>query len=358
MGRVDILRIFAGGMKALGFLDSDKEKRKKWLRAFRIWQHRPYELKPLSEERHTCASCKTEYVGNFCPRCGQSAGVGRFSLKKALLLFIDVWGMGNRSMFRSLRDLLLRPGYMIRDYLRGMQSAYFPPFKMFFLLTALSLLVQNGFSLGLEEEDGQKQMSEEVAQEMALNPPTPPVAPFKVDSVGVTAGQEATDSTGVTEDRYGYRWDNGVQVSVGTKDEHSWERSILQSAMSFADVMNSIRKKNAAIFALLTLLIFTVPLYYFWRKTPTIPDLRYAEFVVALVYTANMYTVYSIVANLLNSTLLKTLAVLMVFVALKQFSGYSKKRVLGHLILTILISTIILCLIAGSGIGVSYLTSK
>ena len=349
---MDILRIFAGGMKALGFLDSDKEKRKKWLRAFRIWQHRPYELKPLSEERHTCASCKTEYVGNFCPRCGQSAGVGRFSLKKALLLFIDVWGMGNRSMFRSLRDLLLRPGYMIRDYLRGMQSAYFPPFKMFFLLTALSLLVQNGFSLGLEEEDGQKQMSEEVAQEMALNPPTPPVAPFKVDSVGVTAGQEATDSTGVTEDRYDYRWDNGVQVSVGTKDEHSWERSILQSAMSFADVMNSIRKKNAAIFALLTLLIFTVPLYYFWRKTPTIPDLRYAEFVVALVYTANMYTVYSIVANLLNSTLL------MVFVALKQFSGYSKKRVLGHLILTILISTIILCLIAGSGIGVSYLTSK
>ena len=293
---MDILRIFAAGMKALGFLDSDKEKRKKWLRAFRIWQHRPYELKPLSEERHTCASCKTEYVGNFCPRCGQSAGVGRFSLKKALLLFIDVWGMGNRSMFRSLRDLLLRPGYMIRDYLRGMQSAYFPPFKMFFLLTALSLL--------------------------------------------------------------DYRWDNGVQVSVGAKDEHSWERSILQSAMSFADVMNSIRKKNAAIFALLTLLIFTVPLYYFWRKTPTIPDLRYAEFVVALVYTANMYTVYSIVANLLNSTLLKTLAVLMVFVALKQFSGYSKKRVLGHLILTILISTIILCLIAGSGIGVSYLTSK
>ena len=289
---MDILRIFAGGMKALGFLDSDKEKRKKWLRAFRIWQHRPYELKPLSEERHTCASCKTEYVGNFCPRCGQSAGVGRFSLKKALLLFIDVWGMGNRSMFRSLRDLLLRPGYMIRDYLRGMQSAYFPPFKMFFLLTALSLLVQNGFSLGLEEEDGQKQMSEEVAQEMALNPPTPPVAPFKVDSVGVTAGQEATDSTGVTEDRYDYRWDNGVQVSVGAKDEHSWERSILQSAMSFADVMNSIRKKNAAIFALLTLLIFTVPLYYFWRKTPTIPDLRYAEFVVALVYTANMYTFY------------------------------------------------------------------
>ena len=116
LGGVDILRIFAGGMKALGFLTRDKERRKKWLRAFRIWQHRPYALKPLSEERHTCASCKTEFIGNFCPRCGQSAGVGRFSFKKAALLFLDVWGVGNRSMFRSIRDLVLRPGYMIRDY--------------------------------------------------------------------------------------------------------------------------------------------------------------------------------------------------------------------------------------------------
>lgn len=347
------MRIFAGRMKALGFLDSDKEKRKKWLRAFRIWQHRPYELKPLSEERHICASCKTEYVGNFCPRCGQSAGVGRFSFKKALLLFIDVWGMGNRSMFRSLRDLMLRPGYMIRDYLRGMQSAYFPPFKMFFLLTALSLLVQNGFSLGLEDEDEQKQNTEEMAQ----NPPAPPAVPVKEDVAGVTAGQEATDTTGVAEDKFEYRWDGG-KISIDKKDEQMQEHPIAQTAMSFAKVMDTIRKKNAAIFALLTLLMFTVPLYYFWRKTPTIPDLRYAEFVVALVYTANMYTIYSILANLLNSTLLRCLAVLMVFVALKQFSGYSKKRVLGHLVLTVVISTIALSLIAGSGIGITYLMSK
>ena len=309
-------------MKALGFLTRDKEKRKKWLRAFRIWQHRPYALKPLSEERHTCASCKTEFVGNFCPRCGQSAGVGRFSFKKAALLFLDVWGVGNRSMFRSIRDLVLRPGYMIRDYLRGMQSAYFPPFKMFFLLTALSLLVQNGFSFGLGEENGQQQNTEEVAQ----NPPAPAAAPLTFDM----------DNNG----------------------EHPIRYYIAQKLMNFTKVMDSIRNKNAAIFALLTLLMFTVPLYYFWRKTPTIPDLRYSEFVVALVYTSNMYSIYSIAANLLNSSLLKLLAVLMVFVALKQFSGFSKKRVLGHLILTVLISTVVMVAIYGAGIAVAYYTMK
>ena len=50
-------------------------------------------------------------------------------------------------MFRTLRDLLLRPGYMIRDYISGMQMAYFPPFKLLFLLTALWTLVQSGVNL-------------------------------------------------------------------------------------------------------------------------------------------------------------------------------------------------------------------
>jgi hypothetical protein len=49
--------------------------------------------------------------------CVQSARIGRYSFKNALLLFLDVWGMGNRGMFRTLRDLILRHGYLIRDYI-------------------------------------------------------------------------------------------------------------------------------------------------------------------------------------------------------------------------------------------------
>ena len=96
---------------------------------------------------HECTTCGTHFEGNYCPRCGQSAQIGRYSFKKAFLLFLDVWGVGNRGMFRSIRDLLLRPGYMIRDYIRGMQMAYFPPFKMLFLLCTLSILVNSGMNI-------------------------------------------------------------------------------------------------------------------------------------------------------------------------------------------------------------------
>ena len=71
--------------------------------------------------------------------------------------------MGNRGMFRSIRDLILRPGYMIRDYLRGMQMAYFPPFKMFFLLLALSLLVNSGMNIqGINRDKQNEKETEEL----------------------------------------------------------------------------------------------------------------------------------------------------------------------------------------------------
>jgi hypothetical protein len=122
-------------------------KLKEKYHAFKEWQKRPYQVAPLNPQEHTCATCGTTFHGNYCPRCGQSSRIGRYSLKSTFLLFLDVWGLGNRGMFRSIRDLMFRPGYMIRDYLSGMQMAYFPPFKMYFLLIAFSMLVDSGLNI-------------------------------------------------------------------------------------------------------------------------------------------------------------------------------------------------------------------
>ena len=128
------------------------------------------------------------------------------------------------------------------------------------------------------------------------------------------------------------------------------------AGMKFAKTMNTLRKKNPAIFALLTLMLFSFPLFLFFRKSPAIPDLHYPEFFVALVYTANMYSIYSITGNLLNSSLLKTIAVLMVFVALKQFSGFSKKRVLGYIVLSGILTVLLLLILAILVIMIVYMT--
>lgn len=308
---------------------TNKEKRTAWLRAFRMWQRRPYEVAPLKDERHVCSSCKTEFTGNYCPRCGQAAEVGRFSFKKALMLFLDVWAIGNRSMLRSLRDLMLRPGYMIRDYLSGMRSAYFPPFKMFFLLAAFSLIVEYGFDLGLSDD----KKTTPTEQTTAV-----PADSLKKDSVRQSSKAERL------ADRL---LEAGEKFKEASKDSKKMDTPIVNAMMYTIKVMDKLWEKNPAVFALLILMLFSLPLYLFLRHSPNVPDLRYSEFVVVLVYTANVYSIYSIIGDLLGSVVIQLFAVFMIFVTLHQFSGYSKKRLLGYITLTqIIVATVLIALIA------------
>ena len=84
-------------------------KQKEKYRQFKKWQHQPHEVAPLSEEMHECATCGTHFEGNYCPRCGQSCKIARYSFKNALLLYLDVWGLGtgrsNHKYFMKNRSL-------------------------------------------------------------------------------------------------------------------------------------------------------------------------------------------------------------------------------------------------------------
>ncbi|MBQ9223570.1 MAG: DUF3667 domain-containing protein [Prevotella sp.] len=319
-------------MKVKEWIKTCKQKCRTWLQDFRTWQQKPYEVKPLSNEQHTCSTCGTQFTGNYCPRCGQSSIVGRFSFKKATLLFLDVWGLGNRGMFRSIRDLMFRPGYMIRDYLSGMQSAYFPPFKMFFLLAAFSLVVEHGLDLGLygdREQTGNQQKKEQVenSTKEEKEVKSEPSKKEKIDDF---------------ENKY-------------FKDKDGNYKPATIALVKFVLMLDSLNDKNPALFSLLTLILLTVPLFFFFRSCPNIPDLRYSEFIVALTYTSNCYSIYSIAGNLLDCGLFRFLAYLMVFISLRQLSGFSKSRLFWYIVLTVIISITVLLLLFGLWIYLIYL---
>ena len=307
-----------------------KKKRAVLKRAFHIWQLKPHEVAPLSKAIHCCSSCGTEYEGNFCPRCGQSASIGRFSFKKAVLLFLDVWGMGNRSMFRSLRDLILRPGYMICDYLSGMQSAYFPPFKMFFVLLTIMFVIDKGFSLDIDKDNSQPaQKNIEVVEQKKYSPET---ATIQKDTKQKVSTQSDT-----------------IQ-SRKKKVEDVKKSPVYRAVLRFDKTMSMLWEKNPAIFSFLMIMLFSWPLFFFLRRSPNIPDLRFSEFIVAMVYTSNSFTIFSMLGTLLYSDI-KIISVIMVFVALSQFSGYKKRRIFLYLVISLIISSICLLLLAIGGIG-------
>ena len=280
-------------------------------RVFKEWQQRPYQVAPLTQEEHTCATCGTSYQGNYCPRCGQSSRIGRYSVKTAFLLFLDVWGLGNRGMFRSIRDLLLRPGYMIRDYLGGMQMAYFPPFKMFFLLATLSILVNGGLNIR-----GENQLVKVVqTYERSID----------MDIRTVPAEQKAGVKSGTDNERldFGEKINGTLKVFIRFLIDHQ------------------------TVVELVWLLVLSLPLYVLFRNCPAIPDLYYTEFFVAMIYITNMMNIVSIVFSFfcVNLDTIGFISPILSIVALKQLCGYSYLRTILGLVASFAIITIAVLII-------------
>jgi Protein of unknown function (DUF3667). len=234
-----------------------------------------------------------------------SARIGRYSFKTAFLLFLDVWGMGNRGMFRTLRDLLLRPGYMIRDYLSGMQMAYFPPFKMLFLLTALSLIVAHGVNIkGKTMEDQQQEI---------------------LSSVHQTQGERADVVNGL--------------------------------ANNYVNWIFEIQERFPNSFTLLTVLLLTSFYYIFFRKAKTVDHLRFSEFLIAMIYVVNMLTIYETVFTFFgaSTTVITCLSVLTV-IPLKQLSGFSWLRTILSMVAAFILLWLVIFVVGSLTVGVLYAT--
>ena len=271
----------------------------KW-KAFCEWQKRPSHIPQMTEGHHRCCTCGQEFLGNYCPCCGQSARIGRYSFKNAVLLFLDVWGMGNRGMFRTLRDLILRPGYLIRDYISGMQMAYFPPFKLLFLLTALLLIVDSGVNL-----KGKNYL-----------------ANFHEKTVNIENAR--TEKSKKKETTRMEQWDKAADLFIVKVREY--------------------KENNPAFFWLSLLFIFSLPLYLFFRKSPDIPDLRYSELLIALVYTWGMQDIYEIVLTFFGvyEGNVSDAAYLLCIIPLKQLSGFKWWRTSLYVIISYLAALAIL----------------
>ena len=109
-------------------------------RRFRAWQLNPFDYTNRCEHPVRCENCGTEFADNFCPRCGQKAGVGAISWHTVRQGVMQIWGMDSRSLGYSLVQLVLRPGYFISDYISGKRQVSFPPVKML-LIVAIGLMI-------------------------------------------------------------------------------------------------------------------------------------------------------------------------------------------------------------------------
>lgn len=108
-----------------------------------------------SRERAICLNCAEPLRGAFCAQCGQAADTGRLTvvgLARELgrrVLYLD------SAMYRTLGALALRPGHVVRDYVRGHRVSHFNPFALLAVMALLDSTLRGywDFSLAADASD-------------------------------------------------------------------------------------------------------------------------------------------------------------------------------------------------------------
>lgn len=113
---------------------------------------------------NTCKNCSFEFEGKFCPKCGQKSKTGRITIRQVFNEARQHFIHFDQGFLYTIRELALRPGHSIREYIAGKRVKHVKPVKFMFWATAINLLVMHLLRL---DEDILKKVAE---QQQTNNP--------------------------------------------------------------------------------------------------------------------------------------------------------------------------------------------
>ncbi len=83
----------------------------------------------------TCPNCGHRYTGNYCPNCGQSTRELNRPFGEMFKDLMDTLFEFDTRFVRSIKPLLLKPGFLPAEYVSGRRATYYPPFKLFIFIS-------------------------------------------------------------------------------------------------------------------------------------------------------------------------------------------------------------------------------
>lgn len=105
---------------------------------------------PEAHENVVCKNCGTIFTGHYCPNCGQAVKDYDRPFSFIFYNFLGDFFAFDTRFFRSLLALVVRPGFLTKEYFEGRRVRYAPPFRIFiFVSFVLFLLLQNYTNRGL-----------------------------------------------------------------------------------------------------------------------------------------------------------------------------------------------------------------
>jgi hypothetical protein len=94
-----------------------------------------------------CLNCGSS-LGNgqkFCPTCGQKADTHRLSLHEVGHDALHYLTHADKGLFHLLRELVVRPGVVAREYVAGRRAKYFKPVNFFLIVGGILVFMTSYF---------------------------------------------------------------------------------------------------------------------------------------------------------------------------------------------------------------------
>jgi len=85
-----------------------------------------------------CKNCGTSFDGHFCNNCGQRGLQGRLKFKEVLTNALDLLFNLERGLIFTTKQLTIRPGTVVSEYIDGKRVKYYSPFKFLILFVAIN----------------------------------------------------------------------------------------------------------------------------------------------------------------------------------------------------------------------------
>ncbi|MEL7309952.1 MAG: DUF4286 family protein [Pseudomonadota bacterium] len=115
------------------------------------------------QETTACLNCGVTLDGQYCWNCGQRNRDRVITLREVLKDGFDELFDWDSRLWRSFRPLLLKPGFLTSEYLRGRRVRYVPPFRTYLVLSFLFFLIvqlTNAANVDFEGADAEQAAAE------------------------------------------------------------------------------------------------------------------------------------------------------------------------------------------------------
>ena len=117
----------------------------------------------------TCLNCRHVVENRFCPNCGQENIDTRKSFHHLFIHFFEDLTHYENAFWRTIKNLILRPASLTKEYLSGKRMSYLAPVRLYIFISFVTFFMFSIFSSGSTQRFLEKQKEKSEKQNDSLN---------------------------------------------------------------------------------------------------------------------------------------------------------------------------------------------